>query len=276
MDPETQSSTQKNLPGVSDGTFKLIEPALEAVKRNWQAFVVVNILLVLSTITSIIGSFRAADGPESVDNFFGQAGRAPFGIDSSFSGGDVATIIGVVLVVALVFILVSAFFQAMATKLQLEAARGAQPSISSLFGPGKKYMLRLILLGFVSGIIIFFGLVLLIVPGIIAIGRLSMAAYHMVDKDLSVSEALRASNEQAKQVGIGKIWGPIGVVVALSFAASIVEGFIPIVGPIIALAVYIIMSMILPFRYQQLRTSSQEPASQDDTFVQPASSEPIA
>ena len=95
------------------------------------------------------------------------------------------------------------------------------------------------------------GLILFIVPGIIAIGRLFFAPYHLIEKDLSVPEALQASNEQAKKHGT-EVWKAIGVVILLSFVASVFDA-IPIIGALISAVVYVIVSVVPPLRYQQLK-----------------------
>lgn len=69
---------------------------------------------------------------------------------------------------------------------------------------------RMLLLQVLIWLTIIGGLILLIVPGIIFQLRLSLATYYLVDKDMSVMEAYKASWEVTKG-NLGKIWGLVGV-----------------------------------------------------------------
>jgi len=160
----------------------------------------------------------------------------------------------------------------MSASLQVRVAAGEQPSTSSLVQDGKKYTWRMVVMGLVAGLIVLVGLILLIVPGIIAIMRLMFAPYHLVDKDLSVREALKASNEQAKQ-NSKEVWKVLGVLSVLGLAAGLVEAAIPIIGVLLSSAVFIVIGVVPVLRYQQLKLPNYPAASGSEL---PEHNQPIA
>lgn len=97
----------------------------------------------------------------------------------------------------------------------LAAARGARPQVMDLFAPFRLFV-PVFVTSLAVSILIFLGLVLLILPGIIAVGLLVMAPFAAYDQRLSPGDAIRWSVEQSKP----HMWGIFG----LGFVASIVSG----------------------------------------------------
>jgi hypothetical protein len=226
--------------------FDLLGKSLEIVKKNWQAFAVVNILAILSAIGNIFG-----DDSKKMENGWAYQ---PAGDWGGFSGAQVGSLLGFGALALLLFVIVGIFLFTMATSLEVKSAAGKKPDLSELFEDGKKYFLRIIGVVLLSGLLIVGGLILFIIPGIFALGRLVMAPYHLVDKDLGVIEAMKRSNDQAKGRMI-LVYAAIGVMILVSILAGII-GVIPVIGPLVGAAVTIAYSVVLALRYQQLKAAA--------------------
>ncbi|HYF97216.1 MAG TPA: hypothetical protein VD947_04250 [Patescibacteria group bacterium] len=220
--------------------FDLLGKSYEIVKKNWQVFAVVNIL-------SILGAFATAldMNKKSQQNWTTGSGW------NVSSGTDLATVLGLGAIIVLALGIVGLFLYAMSISLQVKSSVGKKPDLAELFEDGKKYFFPLVGTALLSGLIVLGGLILLIVPGIIAIGRLAMAPYHVVDKNLGVIDALKASNNQA--IGkMGLIYAAIGVTIVIALIAALLD-IIPIIGPLVGVGVTIAYSLVLVLRYQQLK-----------------------
>ncbi|MEO7097547.1 MAG: hypothetical protein ABI175_30075 [Polyangiales bacterium] len=98
-------------------------------------------------------------------------------------------------------------------KIYLDAARGREPHVPDLFSGGARFlpMLGANLLIF---LVVFFGMILLIVPGIIAALGLSLTQYYVIDREMGPMEALRASWDAMKgNKGrmFGFMWAAFGI-----------------------------------------------------------------
>lgn len=219
--------------------FDLVGKSVEIVKRNWVAFAVTNALTILGALVSI----KTDD--ENKNNFLMTPGT-PFSF--FYDMNDAAAATG--LLAVLLLIAVSIYLYTMLTILQVRSARGENPEVSELAQEAKKYVFRMVGLGFISVFIILVGLLLLIVPGVIAFGRLVMAPYLMVDKDLGIEEAIKQSNQMGKKYA-GKVWAAIGVVILIAIGTAIIGG-IPLIGALVGTLIAIACSLVIPLRYQQL------------------------
>lgn len=225
--------------------FDLLGRSWEIVKNNWVVFAVVNIFVILGGLSNAAGDPTIKEG-ETPSQFSDNL--------SSLTGMEIAAIAGLGSIVLLIFAIVAILLFVMTTSLEVKSSAGKKPDLSELFKDGKKYFFRMIGVGILSGLIILGGFILLIIPGFIAITRLIMSPYHLVDKDLGVVESLKQSNEQAKG-NAGKIWAAIGVTILVSIGASIL-GVIPVLGALAGAAVTIAFSLVLVLRYQQLKKAS--------------------
>lgn len=234
-----EATTSKNSHEIGSA-FDLLGKSYDIVKKNWQVFAAVNILSILSAI-AVAFDF---DKNDKNSWFMGGSWNAS-------SGNDLGVILGLSAALIVVFGVIGLFLYAMSTSLQVKASAGKKPDLNELFEDGKKYFFRLLGVGILSSIIIVVGLILLIVPGIIAIGRLVMSPYHVVDKNLGVIDALKASNKQA--IGrLGLVWAAIGVTILISILVSIIN-YVPIIGPLVGVAISIAYSLVMALRYQQLK-----------------------
>lgn len=243
----TEKTESKDL----GSAFDLLGKSYEIVKNNWIPFVVVNILVLLSAVESAIPKkpLTEEESKEAYEMVY-----------NTLSGTDIGLVSGLGLLAILIMLAIYIYLYAMSYVLSTKAAKGEKPSVGELFKDGNKYVLRLIGLGILSALIVFVGLLLLIVPGVIAIGRVIMAPYILVDKNVGVMEALRQSNQMGKTF-TGKVWAVIGVSILIAIGTGII-GAIPYIGFIGSL-VWIAFSLIVALRYFQLKNLKKTPANSE-------------
>lgn len=94
---------------------------------------------------------------------------------------------------------------------------------------------------------IIIGFILLIIPGFIMIRRYFFAPFVMLDKDVSITEAMRRSSKMTKPY-TWQIWPIIGVFILLSLPSAV-----PVIGGIIAIALGMFYSVAPALRYQEIK-----------------------
>lgn len=78
-------------------------------------------------------------------------------------------------------------------KIQILLGRGDDAKFSDVWVTNFRLLVRFMLTGIVSGLIVLGGLILLIIPGLIFALRLSFAPYFVLDKNMGAIEAVKAS-----------------------------------------------------------------------------------
>jgi hypothetical protein len=223
--------------------FDLLSVSYEKVKAHWQLFALANALSIASGLSVLIQGER--EQTESIMNSLNIGD-----IGSSYALGTLLGVGALATLFILVLIGFAVFLYAFQICLELRVARGQQATINILIDDAKKVWLKLFAQTIVSAIIVLFGFLLLIVPGIIAIKRLLMAPYILVDKNIGIVESLKESNELAKTHS-GAVWAVFGVVILVSLLSGIMAG-IPRVGELIGTIFMIAVSLIIALRYVQL------------------------
>lgn len=109
------------------------------------------------------------------------------------------------------------------------AVRGEKDQPLGYLLASRKYFWRLYGLAILVNVVIFFGLLALIVPGLIFIRRYILSPYYLVERDLGILESMKLSSKLSKNHK-KETWGTIGVVIAMAFASSLVTGSIPLLG----------------------------------------------
>jgi uncharacterized membrane protein len=220
--------------------FDLIGKSVEIVKRNWQMFAVVNILALISAVAA---TFQGEE--ESGAQLFNANA-----VESILENRSDA-VFAIAFIITIVLIIFALFLATMALNLELRSSRGEKPSFDELFDAAKKYWLRyfglLLLIVGIVGI----GLVLLILPGLFAFYRLCMAPYLMMDKDLDIVSALKASNTFVSE-NSGPVLSAL-VVFILVMLGTALFGILPIIGPALSTAASIAVSLVLVLRYRQIQ-----------------------
>lgn len=226
------SSTEKSLPSA----FALFETSKQLVLKNIKAFL---IIIALPSLLLSLGEIFNGDDPK------GGFATTQTTEDGSPLGA---------LFKAAGFILTLLFLGATYVLL-LESSQGKMVDAKDAIKRGLNYFWRILGLGIVMSLIIFVGLLLLIVPGIIAIQRLFFAPYFLVHDNLSISDAIKRSSELGKG-NAGPIWGVIGVFILLAFL-----NVVPLIGQFLFLAGYILYSVAPALRFFQLRKATPAKAA---------------
>jgi hypothetical protein len=122
--------------------------------------------------------------------------------------------------VALVF---SAYATSALVHATIASVRGKHVELSDALRVSPQLVLNMFLLSLLIGLSLLGGLLLLIVPAFIILPRLVLAPYFLVDKDLGVIEAYKASwNASRGRAGI--IYGIIGVTILMILPALTIIG----------------------------------------------------
>jgi uncharacterized membrane protein len=222
-------TAQTNQP---QSAFSLFRPSMEAVKRNpWTYFWLVFIPSLFSLASNSTKVEDANGSSAAIESW----GTLPFTLAvSSF------------MLVTLAIVFLSLVIAPAVTHLQLSSAKNKDIGVADALKVGLKYVWRY--LGLIIVLVLLFvgGLILFIVPGLIVLRRYFLAPYFMLDKDLSIGEAMKQSAAATKPFS-GAIWGIIGVYILLSL-----PGFIPLIGGLVSIALTTLYSVAPALRYYEL------------------------
>lgn len=224
-------------PAQLGSAFELFTKSKDLVIKNINVF---GILYALPLLFTILGSIDRKTAGDTAD-------ASMFG---GFSRASTAGLIGFGAAIAAITVVVSIVVQIMIVIAELQVSAGKKPTISELWEVTKKYGLRLIGLGIVVGLMFVGGLILLIVPAFFVLRRYFLSPYYLIDRDLSISEAMRQSALDSKPYA-SEIWSVIGVTVLLSLTA-----IIPLIGSILSFVLVALYSVAAPLRYQEIKRLS--------------------
>jgi Uncharacterised protein family (UPF0259) len=218
------------------GAFGIFNPSRMAVALNiWTILGLFMVNIVPSIITNLLTTIFG----EKVTTQVGETA-----VSSVQVTGIPGAIVGVVGVIGIVLsvIMTCAFIAT-----YLASVRQQKISIAEAFAVGRKFAWRSFLLGLLVGLVVFGGLLLLIVPGIIFAMRLSLAEYYLVDKNMGVMEAYKASWHATKG-HMGKLWGFVGV----GLLAMLLV-LIPVAGWIAIAVLAVMYSAAMAFFYEYIQ-----------------------
>lgn len=205
------------------GAFGAFKPSREAIRRSLSTVVW---LIVLDIIIAIVFSILF----ESVFN----------------------KVLGVWLN-DIVNIVVSALFVSAQVFVYMSSLRGKRVELKESFTAAKPFWGRMILLQLLVLVTVIGGCILLIVPGIIFALRLSLSTYYLVDQNMGVMDAYKASWHATKG-NLGKIWGLIGVGILMLLPSITIIGIVA--------TVYLTIMYSATFGMLYLYVSSKQPAAQ--------------
>lgn len=205
--------------------FSLFQPSMEAVKRNLPAFL--WLYIAPTAYFMLVSLFGPKDPLDASGNPVGWSTAA--------------------IVLFLIGIVVSIIIWPATIYLELHSAQGKKLDVLTAIKSSLRYFWRLLGLSIVVGLITVVGFLLLIVPGVFMIRRYFLSAYYLVDKNLSIGEAMKMSAEQSKPFSKA-IWAVIGVMVLLSLT-----GIVPIVGWIFSAVLTVLYSCAPAFRYLEVK-----------------------
>lgn len=172
-----------------------------------------------------------------------------FSVISNISGGQLDS--PVMLFFYLVSLAASFIIAPAYTIAELRSADDKKIDLVDTVKQGLPYAIRMFLLQILTALVVLVGLLLLIVPGIIAIQRLLLAQYYLVDKDLGIIDAMKASAADAKKYP-GAVWGLIGVLLVYMLLLFTIL-FIPV--SIVLLVAYLCAPAI---RYYQIQDAAKK------------------
>ena len=132
-----------------------------------------------------------------------------------------------------------------AIKLELDLIRGKEIEVVEIFNQGKKYAWKFFLVSLVYSLIVFGGLLLLFVPGVIWSLKYLFATYATIDDGLGVQEALSLSAKLTDGIKL-KMYG-LGIVL---FFLNVLGLLVFLVGFIVTAA---ISGLVWPVLYVSLK-----------------------
>jgi hypothetical protein len=131
------------------------------------------------------------------------------------------------------------------TRVYITAARGGKMSVGQAFQDPWILWLKYIVLEILVGLSLVVSLLLLIIPFFFVLPRLSLATYYLVDKDMNILDAYKASWDQTKGHS-GMIWNIYGA----GFAMALL--MITIIGIPFAIYFLIMYSAALAVAYHYI------------------------
>jgi uncharacterized membrane protein len=159
----------------------------------------------------------------------------PFVFLPLLTGNDAGKAASLILALVLGFVIciLSLLFVPAIVVTQIASARDEKLDFKDAISIGMPYVVRNLGLAILSGGVVLIGLVLFIVPGLLALFFLSFAPYILVDKNTGIVEAMKSSYEMVK-----KYWKVTFGLLIVSFVISL-PSYIPVVGQMISLGLSI-------------------------------------
>lgn len=226
-------TAQSNPPTKSDNTpfasaFTLFAPSITVLKHNLTSFVLfLFVPLFLINLGSIVAGFSGTTD-----------------IDAAYSGiygmlAFIGFVIGITAMPALILV-------------QTKGARNETISPDEALAQGMSYLPRLIGLAILLVLIFAGSLLLFIVPLFFMLRRYILAPYYLIDRNLSISEALKTSAADSKKYS-SAMWGLVGVESLIAIVSSLPLYALAIVGSIAGI-LYVNASAV---RYEQIKAADK-------------------
>jgi len=225
--------------------FDLFKPSKEIVMKNIWIF---GPLYAVPLILGIHDWIWSPTGPQAHGSWWNHAyGFSSSGPGNPFPDYGFSALVGFS-IVWLLFVTVAGTIAAiMSQAAQLDAVQNKHLDFQNLWEVVKRKGWRLLGLYIVTGLIVFVGLLLLIVPGLIFLRRYYLAPYVMIDKNLSIGDSLSKSAELSA-LNTGAIWGLLGVMLLIGLI-----GIVPFIGGLVSFIIGSLYSVAPAMRYEQLK-----------------------
>jgi uncharacterized membrane protein len=216
-------------------TFRLIKQSWRAVSTNLGTILLIYILpsaLILALLYAIAPDLlKASIHPDHQKIAFAKNLNVPLAI----IGG-----LGIAILVILLSIA--------SVNVQLASARKQKISFSDVIERSWPFFLRFVGLGILSALCVLLGLLLLLIPGILAAFFLSFATYVMVDKNVGVIVAMKGSYKLTR-----RNWKVVLAYFVVTVAISLPQ-IVPIIGEFVSAGLsiaYFCLPAILYLRMQK-------------------------
>lgn len=236
-------------------SWSLLPKSIELVKTYFVPLLYVSILpsllITLSMTYSHGRTVQTANGHTMTSyGVFGTLGHNPLSI-TLFAIGMLWSVLSI----------------AAKVYVQLRAVEGKSVGVAQSFRKSAKYILPLIGLTLVTLLIISIGFLLLIVPGFIFLRRYYLAPYYLVDRNVTIREALRLSAAESKPAA-GYIWGLFGVMFVLSLVGLFI-GSIPLgIGAVLTTFISLSYAFGPALRYKELGRGLQPSLGTDWSTIE--------
>ena len=209
--PAVAEPSQQSVPSSWPGAFGVFKFSKEAVKRN---LVPIILFYLASVVLANIVSMFIKNEP----------------INQTIS------------------FVISSLFTAAIVFVEISGVRGKRVELAEGFQVGLRYTLKTIGLLILLAVSYIVSFLLLIIPFFFVFPRLVLAPYFLVDKDLGIIEAYKASWEATKG-NAGKVWGIVGASILMALL------FITIVGIPVAIYLLLMYSAAFAVLYEFLNKS---------------------
>lgn len=202
-----QASSTTKLPSA----FKLVSPSIDALSANFWTFAGLFVFEMFFLVILYILMLANSD---------------PNGTASVSSAVAISmTVLGVLGGVC------ALIAEPALTKTQLVSTKDQKVGFSAAFKSGLPFVWRLLGLQIMMGLISIVAIVLLIIPFFFVYPRILLAPYYLIDRNLSIMQALKTSAAEYKKVK--GVWGLIGVQFLFSIVpfANIILGILYYCAP---------------------------------------------
>lgn len=151
------------------------------------------------------------------------------------------------------------------TLLILAGIRGQKMEFSPAAKSALSFMtVKVIGLSILMALILFVSILLLIVPFFFVLPRIALAPYFLIDKNMGVTDSLRASWDATKG-SMGKVWGVIGVTILFGIMIIVLVG---IYLSIMYAAAFGLLYLHLANKEAPLQAATETPATSVPAEVQ--------
>lgn len=219
----------------------LFSKSYNLVRGNLKMFLLFSSVSIAASLIAMGQQLSDADTKKDLSSWENVASSA---LGPDFSSASSITGLGILVGI---FSIVGVVFALMMLILALRTAQGKKPNFDAVWAEFRQKGLKLFLLFICVALALLVGFLLLVIPGVILLWRLSMAPYLMLDKGTDISESFVQSWEMTK----GYAW-PIYSIYLVSIALAIAN-FVPIIGGLIALGLGIAYTCAIPLRYEEIK-----------------------
>lgn len=215
------------------GAFELFRPSWEAFKLNWQLFVLTYVVpIIVFSLLALI--------------FLVPHWNALFHNETyHFRVIDGVTIT----ILALIAIPIGAFINTATYALKLESAKGRRVDIGFALKKARQFFWRIFGLTVARFFIVIIGICLIVIPGLLAWRMLFLAPYYLMDRDLTIKQAMRQSAKASWPIAY-TLWPMLGVYILIQ-----IIGNIPLIGWLASIAGSIAYDCAAAIRYFQVKAA---------------------
>lgn len=231
MEQDTSTSQTSSKKSKFPSAFDLLSPSIKALGNNFWTFAGLVVLEMFFIVLFYIVMLANSNPDGTYNSNMSGSVAALLGL-----GGLLGAICGLIAEPALV-------------KTQLASIEGRKITFSEAIKAGLPFIWRNLGVKVMMGLIYTVSLLLFIVPFFFMLPRYILAPYYVIDRNMGVFDALKASAAEYKKVG--GVWGLLGV--------QLLFGIIPLANWILNILYYCAPAL----RYRQISKAAK--AAPDET-----------